>query len=327
MRKFIIKVSAFTFITIILFIVFLFLLRPTPQSAESNFFGAIKKDSLLLNELSPRIIFVGGSNLCFGLNSQMIKDSLLLNPINTAIHANIGIKYMLENTLQYLKKGDIVIFVPEYQHFCWKWDYGSEALLRTILDTNKSNIRLLSFKQIINCIPFIGNLVLSKFKRSEYVNIEDRDIYSIYSFNQYGDTYLHWNRQRQNIIEPDILVPDKYNPQVMIKIKNYSQKIKEKEALLFISYPGYQDISFQKSEGIIKKIEQEYIASGLTILGTPERYKMPDSILFDTPYHLIKAGVDYRTGLLIEDIRKQIVINDPPELEFFSVKNKILHFF
>jgi hypothetical protein len=308
MRKFIIKVSAFTFITIVLFIAILFSLPPTPRATTAYLSVASKKDSLLLNEPSPRIIFIGGSNLVFGLNCQMIKDSLTLNPVNAAIHASVGVKYMLENMLQYVKKGDIIVFIPEYQHFYKDWNWCSEELLRIILDTNKSNVKLLSLKQIFHCIPFVGNFVFSKFERFSYVKMNDSDIYSIYAFNQYGDSYLHWNMQRQNTVTPlAALALEKYNPQVMMEIKKYSQKIREKGASLLISYPGYQDISFLNSEEAIKKIEQEYIASGFTVLGTPERYQMPDSVLYDSSYHLIKAGVDYRTKLLIEDIRKQIV--------------------
>jgi hypothetical protein len=308
MGKFIIKVSVFIFITVILFTLLLLLLPATPRTIKSNLYAVVEKDSLLLNELSPRIIFIGGSNLCFGLNSQTIKDSLLLNPINTAIHANLGIKYMLENTLQYVKKGDIIVFIPEYQHFFKEWNWGSEELLRTILDVDKSKIKLLSLKQIINCIPFAGNIVFSKFDRFEYKNYYDKGIvYSIESFNRYGDTYIHWDKQGQYIFDPDTIAYEKYNPQVMVEIKKYSLKIQKKGALLFISYPGYQDISFLNSEKAIKKVEQDYIASGFIILGTPERYKMPDSFLFNSTYHLNKTGVDYRTHLLIEDIRKQIV--------------------
>ncbi|MDR0682237.1 MAG: hypothetical protein LBG15_10390 [Dysgonamonadaceae bacterium] len=312
MKKFIIKVSAFTVITIGLFIVFLFLLPPTPRATGSHLFGAIKKDSLLLNVPSSRIIFIGGSNLSFGLNSQTIKDSLELNPINTAIHAGIGIKYMLENTLQYVQKGDIIVLIPEYQHFYRKWHHGSEELLRTILEINKSKIKLLSLNQIFNCIPFTGNLVLSKLDNFEYIPVEDSKtgIYEVNSFNRYGDAYLHWDMQRIDSFEPDtIMIIDEYNPKVMQEIKKYNQKFQEKGTTLFISYPSYQDISFFNSEKAIKKIEQEYITSGLIILGTPERYRMPDSLMFDTPYHLNKTGVDYRTKLLIEDIRKHIAPN------------------
>jgi hypothetical protein len=306
MKKFIVKVSGFIFTAILLFIVFLFLLPPTPRFSRSSFFSAIKKDSLLLNEQSPRIIFVGGSNLGTGLNSQMIKDSLKLNPVNTAISALLGIRYMLENTLQYTQKEDIIVFIPEYQHFYWEWDYGSEVLLRTVLNTDKSKIRLLSLKQIINCIPFVGNFVFSQISKHKYSTMDDNDdVYGLKAYNQYGDSYLHWNTKKREFA-PDTITIDKYNSKVIEEIKKYNQKFQEKGALLLISFPGYQDISFQNSEKFVKKVEQDYTMSGFTILGTAERYIMPDSLMFDSPYHLIGAGVNYRTGLLIEDLRKLI---------------------
>jgi hypothetical protein len=308
MRKFIIKVSSFIFVTIVLFVAVLFSLPPTFLETQSMLYAAIKKDSLLLNEPSPRIIFVGGSNLSFGLNSQMIKDSLGLNPINTAISAGIGIRYMLENTLQYVRKGDIIVFAPEYNHFCYEWDRGSNELLHTVLDTDKSKVKLLSLKQIIDCVPFIGNFIISKLSMFDFHDIEKSNIYGAYgvnSFNQYGDTYLHWNMQKEDSIIPDTGSSfEKYNPKVIEKVKKYNRKIQEKGAFFLISYPGYQDFLYRKSEEVVKKVEQEYIEAGFTILGTPERYRMPDSLLFDTSYHLNKTGVDYRTKLLIEDLRK-----------------------
>lgn len=54
-----------------------------------------KKCQLLEDTPSPRIIFVGGSNLAFGLDSQRIKDSLNINVINYGLHAGIGLKYMM----------------------------------------------------------------------------------------------------------------------------------------------------------------------------------------------------------------------------------------
>jgi hypothetical protein len=307
MRRFVIKVLVFIFLTIIIFAVLLFLLPPTPRASKSLLFAEIKKDSLLINKQSPRIIFVGGSNLSFGLNSQMIKDSLRLHPVNTAIHASIGMKYMLENTLQYVKESDIFVLAPEYDYFYREWDYGSEELMRMILDVNKKNIRLLSLRQMINCTPFIGNLVLSKFDKFEYLNIVESDVYSVNSFNQYGDVYTHWDMQKRKF-KPYVKINiAKYNPEVMEGIKTISKKMQEKGASVFISYPGLQDSSFLNSKESIKKVEKEYIANDFILLGTPERYMMLDSFMFNTPYHLNKKGMDYRTKLLIEDLRAEIL--------------------
>ena len=59
-----------------------------------------KKCQLLEDTPSPRIIFVGGSNLAFGLDSQRIKDSLNINVINYGLHAGIGLKYMTYPPMQ-----------------------------------------------------------------------------------------------------------------------------------------------------------------------------------------------------------------------------------
>ena len=56
-------------------------------------------------------------------------------------------------------------------------------------------------------------------------------------------------------------------------------------------------------ESQIKEVENILSTSGLLVLGSPERYMMTrDLLLFDTPYHLNRTGVEYRTGLLIEDL-------------------------
>ncbi|HZB13232.1 MAG TPA: hypothetical protein VE467_09405 [Chryseolinea sp.] len=38
-------------------------------------------------------------------------------------------------------------------------------------------------------------------------------------------------------------------------------------------------------------------------VGSTDRYLNPETLMFDTPYHLIKKGVDLRTELMIEDIK------------------------
>ena len=133
MKKFILRILFFFFVLFLFFILGL-ILPATPQATKSILFSKIAKDSLLKNVPSPRIIFIGGSNLNMGLNSQLIKDSLGLNPINTSITVNIGLIYMMDDMLKYIKKGDVVIAAPEYAQYYNKDAYGGEPLLRIIFD-------------------------------------------------------------------------------------------------------------------------------------------------------------------------------------------------
>ena len=302
MKKLILKTLAFVSLLMLLFSILL-LLPPTPRASKSLFFASIKKDSLLANTPSPRIIFVGGSNLSFGLNSQQIKDSLHMNPINTAIAANIGIKYMLENTIQYVKKGDIIVVIPEYKHFYRDWNYGSEELFRIIFDCNKKNIRLLNLKQMYNCFPYTGKFIFSKFNIHEYVNVEESDVNSVNSFNKYGDVDAHWNLENRKAKPYAIEDITKYRSNVMTEMKHIFNKLNEQGCIVLISYPCFQETSFNNSKEAIRKIEKEYCINGFIILGSPERYMMPDSLMFDPPGHPNKQGVARRTKLLIEDLK------------------------
>ena len=257
-------------------------------------------NSLLQNTPSPRIIFIGGSNLSMGLNSQMIQDSLHLNPVNTGLTFELGLKYMLDNTLQYIRPHDIVVLIPEYSLYYSDYYRTSETLLRMILDANPAKISLLNFSQRLKLLSFLPEYTVSKLKPSEYRKVEESEIYGYRSFNRYGDTDAHWRKERKFFYPFGALEKD-INPLVIQKIREFKARLGIKKSTLILSFPGYQDISYDKSAEKIQQVATELRSNKFTVLGTPERYRMPDSLLFDLPYHLTKAGVDYRTRLFIQD--------------------------
>ena len=183
MKRFLIRISLFSLL-LLLVVIIGFVLPVTPRASKSLLYAKIKKDSLLINTISPRIIFVGGSNLSFGINSSVIKDSLNLNPINTAIHASIGLEYMMDNTIQYIREGDIIILAPEYSHFYGRSIYGGEELLRTVADIDLSKLLTLKKEQLVNISKSLVKYSSSKFKPTEYWDLKESDIYSVNSFNK-----------------------------------------------------------------------------------------------------------------------------------------------
>lgn len=304
MKKYILNILIFSSVFALIIIIGV-LIPPTPKDSKSLLFAEIKKDSLLSNELSPRIIFVGGSNLSFGLNSNIIKDSLRLNPINTGIHASIGLIYMINNTLNYIKSGDIVVVVPEYQQFYGNFAYGGEELLRTVLDVNNSEIPKLEEKQWLNIYKYIFKYSFLKYKPTSYFNVKESDVYSVNSFNEYGDAFAHWELKKRDF-EPTKFISGEFNYSVIDELINLKRKLQEKGAFLFVTYPGFQTTSFDNCIRKITKVEIELKKNDFIILGTPNRYKIPDEMMFNTTYHLSKEGVDLRTQLLIEDITKEL---------------------
>ena len=69
---------------------------------KNNYLMAYKsKTARLITCPTPRIVFIGGSNLAFGLDSHMIEDSLHCHVVNMGLHGGIGIRYPVENCLKY----------------------------------------------------------------------------------------------------------------------------------------------------------------------------------------------------------------------------------
>jgi hypothetical protein len=202
-----------------------------------------------------------------------------------------------------------VVLVPEYNHFFGEFGKASTELLRIVFDVNISNVQLLSSKQFFYLLPYIPYYSLSKFNPIEYFATLIKDVYSVHSFNQYGDAYKHWGLKKSPFAPATIR--GKVNPKVIQGIKKFQSAIASKGAILFVSYPCYQDISFKNSTEAIKEVEAQYLQNGFTVLGTPERYMMPDSLMFDSSYHLTKEGADYRTQLLIEDLKFQFISKPP----------------
>ena len=303
MKNFIVQLFKFSIIVLIIIAGGVFM-PATPRASQSLLFSKISKDSLLKNSPSPRIILVGGSNLSFGIDSQLLKDSLKMNPINTGIHAMLGLMYMINSTKKYIRPGDVIIVSPEYDHYFGKYAYGGNELLRTVMDVSPNNITELSFRQWSNILRYLPEYSISKFKFKEYnFKIEKDNVYLRSSFNKYGDVFRHWNLKKEKF-QPALIINGNFNPDVISQLINYEKLVKAKGAKLYVTYPCYQSSSFDNTNDKVKIVERELLKSHLLIIGTPQRYRFDDCLMYNTPYHLTKEGVEIRTRMLIDDIQK-----------------------
>ena len=65
----------------------------------------------------PAIVILGGSNVAFGYDSKVLEEKTGMTVINAGLHAGLGLRFMMADCLPRLKKGDILVFSPEYEHF------------------------------------------------------------------------------------------------------------------------------------------------------------------------------------------------------------------
>ncbi|HEX7413143.1 MAG TPA: hypothetical protein VF411_03775, partial [Bacteroidia bacterium] len=224
MKPFLNKVLLF--LMLVLAVLFYSLFFIPDKAAQESVLASIKtKHDLLQKTASPKIIFTGGSNVSFGLDSKTIMDSLKMPVINTAIHGGLGLEFMVNNVKPYIHKGDVVILVPEYENFYTDNFYGEMELVSLLFDIEPQERESVDATQWIHLtkyiLPYSAKKIKNRFTelfQKEKVS-KEIDIYAKQSFNQYGDTYTHWTLPNQSFTPIKIAMNEKVKPEVISFIK------------------------------------------------------------------------------------------------------------
>jgi len=287
------------------------LLIARTTNPKNLYFSLIDKHQMLQEREGPRIILVGGSNLSFGINSKLIQDSLGVNVINTSVHAGLGLKFMMDDVVRFIKKGDIVILAPEYEHFFGNTFYGNEPAVNTIIAIPET-FRFLSFhnwKEILGILPETAVKNIIKFGFSEFnrlMGVERIGIYDRGSFNEYGDVTAHYNMKGEDF-KPPLGITGDFNDETIKAIISFRKRIEHKESLFLFTYPCLMDTSFNSITEQFKMVNFKLNEAQIKIIGTPQRYSLNDSLYFNSQYHLTKEGINIRTNHLIEDLQENTI--------------------
>jgi hypothetical protein len=90
---------------------------PPKWDAESGIAAIIDKHSRLEQRQSPKIIFIGGSNVLMGLDSAEIQKAFKRDVVNMGLGISLGLRYQLEEIRDQINPGDLIVVMPEYCNF------------------------------------------------------------------------------------------------------------------------------------------------------------------------------------------------------------------
>lgn len=311
MRRFIKQTSLAFFFLLILLAISLFFI-PDYFVRESALGAAPQKQKLLKETNSPRIIFLGGSNLCFGLQSKRIAETFQLPVVNLGLHAGIGLRYMIQDLKPYINNGDLIVLATEYTDYYSDQYWGNIELASMIFDVDPAGLAHLSLYHWEKLIPSIfkyGSLKIVKVPKiiryywgSRDMDIREFGYYNKHTFNKFGDTYYHWGLDNLSFSPYPGPSNNNLNMKAYSDIENFIAYAKNKGADVMILPPAIQNKTFINQSIIIEEIERELSKRNISFQNSPEVYCFDDSLFFNTPYHLNKTGVDKRTTLIIEDI-------------------------
>jgi len=286
---------------------------------DDNYLAAVlEKDRLIRTTPSPKIILVGGSNLAFGIDSRIMQDSLGLRVVNMGLYAKLGLRYMLAQVKPYIKRGDIVLIVPEYDQFYGNFSEGDHTLNTALLYAPADRIGdFVKSYSVIDVVlrPRAENVRRSFFQaaaaafgaRNKYFPSETNPVYNRHSFNQYGDVVSHLGKKSMNpdsIYVKELPPPKDFNKRTLDELNEIGDAARERGAHAYFLFPSYIDRSYTINTGAIGWLKDR-LSKGMNvpILGSPSDFVYPSNWFFDTRFHLNELGRGPRTVQMIEILR------------------------
>lgn len=304
MKKFIYTVIAFSILNVLLYTSIRFIVSPETTISNDYMLAMQDKHDRVDQINSPKIIFAGGSNLAFGLNSEEVEKEFSVPVVNLGLHAGLGLNFILSELKSTIKKEDVVFLSIEYLmdsdgDYKLKKNTGSnykEALnyytfdfrAEILIDIDKTRENIMSYNNE-NVVPEL---------KSENL------IYSREAFNKYGDVVAHLEEESLLELNDRNLLIYKYWTGIDA-LNEFYKYAKSKNVEVFFTYPNYSSSEYDKNQKVINKLSKDLSNNlKIEIVNKPSDFVFPDSLFFDTVYHLNKKGREARTNKLIDLIKK-----------------------
>ena len=289
--------------------------------ADDNYLAAVlEKDRLIRNTESPKVILVGGSNLAFGIDSRMMQDSLGLRVVNMGLYAKLGLKYMLAQVRPYIKRGDVVVVVPEYDQFYGDFANGDNTLNTALLYAPNDRIGdFIRSYSIVDVVlrprvenarrSFLHALAAAVGQERDFFPPDTNPVYNRRSFNEYGDVVSHIGKKGLNpdsiFVAPLSPMKD-FNRNTLEELNEIAETSEAVSAHSYFMFPSYIMPAYEINVAAIDSLRSRLVSGmKIPILGTARDFAYPKSYFFDTRYHLNEAGRVVRTRRMMDILRKQ----------------------
>lgn len=296
-------------------------------SNESNYLAAtIDKHTRLQSVDGARLILVGGSNVAFGCQSEMLEEGLDRPVVNMGLVGGLGIGFMLNEVADELRSGDDVILCFEYELYSGATDRN---VLKQVIELYPPHITHLPANWAASILPrdgltLLGGILrrssLLDWTRSSGVNApaaspKSTDAYRRDGFNRFGDMDAHHimeSTYHMEYISPSssgggmrglssATVPSVPDARVVQQLVRFIEVCRGKDVNVHVSFPPYPEPLYPSIAETLRKLEHSLdTISGWNILNSPQEELHPISEFFDTGYHLTAEGAKSRTLRLLE---------------------------
>ncbi len=290
----------------------------SPSQYSQSFFAGLKlKHDRLTSLEGNRLVLIGGSNLAFGIDSELLEEYIGLPVVNYGLYAALGTKAMLDMAKPHIKEGDIVLICPEEDAQTYSLYYNGLNMWYS-LDSDYSMLKAVgasNYDELVAALPEFAAL-----KREAAIRGTEMQsgIYALSSLNEYGDIQVEraYNTmvdfgKSQAIPLNSSLVTDEFTDY----LNDFANALEKKGAEVWFGFSPVNSIAVTSDE---EEIDEFYQALDdkldFPIISDIYDYILDEGYFFDTNFHMNSVGMLHRTALLAEDICRKL--NKTEDIDF-----------
>ena len=285
---------------------------------QSLYAASLDKHRLLQTQAAPRMIFVGGSSMAFGLDSGRVAGRCGYHPVNMGLIMATGLELMLQEVSPWVRPGDVVVLSPEYQ-LLERYYHGEPEYLARLLECHPSLLRALSWSQLKELLDrgylhHTGRVLRTVGGQFEGILDGITNAYNHRgAFNANGDVIAHHGVQGHR--EQRGRVEFNASPIALAAVEHLNRfhaECQAKGVRVFFSHPPYEKAWFDVQFAAISKADR-FLRERLTIpfLDSAEEMTFPSEQMFDTEYHLNLDGIRRRSNLMAERLTQALAAPPP----------------
>ncbi|MEM5518144.1 hypothetical protein WNY37_14390 [Henriciella sp. AS95] len=287
----------------------------------------LKNDRLAAIE-GRKVVLVGGSNLAYGMESDVIQDATGCPTVNMGMNGYFGVRYMLNEVKPRLRDGDIVVLAFEWDNYAKTVD-GAGKDLFAVSRTNPSAISRLTPKQMAMAasnLPYVAQTklfrVIDDTLRGIMPSGGDRVVGStvldqievLDGFDEQGDLNSHEGVVWELAYEPgaDLAAHGLEEPLIDL-IKGFSADMAARDITVVVSYTPTMRSYYEEQKAVIDEAHRQ-LTSGEDAVNAPrapEAFVFDADYFFDTVYHLKTTTRAERSQMVADDI--QTVLGSTPD--------------
>ena len=276
-----------------------------PYRQDGYLAANLDKMRLLKATPSPKLVFIGGSNLAFGLDSAEIKKAFAVPVVNMGLQGGLGLKYLLDQATPYLKWGDIVVVVPEYEQFVGTTFWGQSVLIDVVDLANDWSP--LEDMPVLTLARYLldRNATIFHYPWPQVPIPKDgtRFRYARWGFNLDGDETSHLSFPSRKHIDSSALISDDINHAAISYLHDFIAMNATKGITTLVACPCLMRSCYLRNATIINAIAGAIDKKSMHARLTPEYFIFNDDLFFDTVYHLNKKGREQNTEKMIRYIK------------------------